>query len=107
MPSDAGTNGRLAGKVAVITGAAQGIGRGIGRAFATQGAHVAVLDVNEDGAAEAAKECAARGPDASAWRCDVADRAEVDATVASVVERFGGIDTLVTCALPTLKVEPF
>ena len=103
--------GKLAGKVAVITGAAQGIGRGIGRErsadAAAEGAHVAVLDVNADGATDAAAECAARGPDAIGLGCDVADAADVARAVGEIVERFGGIDVLVTCALPKVKVQPF
>ncbi|HEX7095731.1 MAG TPA: SDR family oxidoreductase [Acidimicrobiales bacterium] len=102
-----GEQGRLAGKVALITGAAQGIGRGIARAFASEGALIAALDINGSGAVATADECAKRAPEAMAVTCDVSERAEVDAAVASVAERLGGIDVLVTAALPKVKVEPF
>lgn len=98
---------KLAGKVAVITGGAQGIGRGIGRAFAAEGAHVAMLDTNEAGAIEAAAECEARGPASIGLMCDVADQGSVEQAVRATVDRFGGIDVLVTCALPKVKVQPF
>jgi 2-hydroxycyclohexanecarboxyl-CoA dehydrogenase len=100
-------SGRLAGKVAVITGGGQGIGRGIGKAFAGEGANIAVLDLDHDTAKSAAAECAGRGVEAIALRCDVAERDQVDEAVAQVVERLGGIDVLVTCALAKVKVQPF
>jgi 2-hydroxycyclohexanecarboxyl-CoA dehydrogenase len=100
-------NGRLAGKVAVVTGGGQGIGRGIAKAFASEGALIAVLDLNADSAQSAAEECAGRGVDAVGLRCDVAERDQVDETVANVVERLGGIDIVVNSALAKVKVQPF
>jgi NAD(P)-dependent dehydrogenase (short-subunit alcohol dehydrogenase family) len=98
---------RLAGMTAVVTGGGQGIGRGIAKAFAAEGASIAVLDLDQDTARSAADECGGRGVDAIGLRCDVAERDDVEAAVAQIVERLGGVDTLVTCALPKLKVQPF
>ncbi|MCW2550058.1 MAG: dehydrogenase, short-chain alcohol dehydrogenase like protein [Mycobacterium sp.] len=99
--------GRLAGKVAVVTGGGQGIGRGIAKAFAAEGAAIVIVDLNADTARDAAKECADRGVEAVSLECDVADREQVDATVAEAVKRLGSIDILVTCALAKVKVQPF
>lgn len=97
---------RLAGKVAVITGGGQGIGRGIALAMATEGANIAILDIY-DTAHAAASACAERGVEAIGLICDVSDRVAVDAAIGSIVERFGGIDSVVTCALAKVKVQPF
>ena len=98
---------RLAGRVAVVTGGGQGIGLGIAKAFASEGAAIAIIDLDRELAKSAAKRCAERGVDAVGLRHDVSDRPDVDQAVAEVVERFGGIDILVTCALAKVKVQPF
>ncbi|MSO73499.1 MAG: 3-hydroxybutyrate dehydrogenase [Rhodospirillaceae bacterium] len=82
-------------KVAVITGAASGIGKGIADAFLRAGAKVAIADLNVAGAAATAKELDPAGKRAVAVGMDVTDEAQVDAGMCRVVETFGGIDVLV------------
>lgn len=84
----------LSGKVAVVTGAASGIGAAIAAAYAAKGARVAFLDMNLDMAAATA----AKTQGAAAFRCNVADAASVAAAVADVLADFGRIDILVNSA---------
>jgi len=88
----------LAGKVAIVTGAGQGIGAAVARAYAAQGAKVAVVDWNGEGAEKVAQEIRAAGGKALAQKCDVSDRAGVDAAVAKVVADLGPVDVLVNNA---------
>lgn len=83
------------GSVAMITGAASGIGRTISQAFATAGATVAVVDLNESAAVAQAQRLGAR---ARAFACDVTDPAGVRDTVEAVVTAYGRIDILVNSA---------
>jgi NAD(P)-dependent dehydrogenase (short-subunit alcohol dehydrogenase family) len=89
---------RLAGKVAVVTGAASGNGRGMAVRFAEEGADVVVADVDAAGAEETARQVEARGRRGLAWRCDVSRKAEIDALVAAAVERLGRVDVAVANA---------
>jgi NAD(P)-dependent dehydrogenase (short-subunit alcohol dehydrogenase family) len=85
----------LAGKVAIVTGGASGIGRGTVERFAAEGARVVIADVEQDLGGELA---AALGPDAFFQRTDVSDPQQVGALVAAAVEKFGGLHVMVNNA---------
>jgi NAD(P)-dependent dehydrogenase (short-subunit alcohol dehydrogenase family) len=87
----------LNGKTAIITGGASGIGLAIARAFAGQGAAVFVVDLNQQGAADAAQSIAAAGGKAEALACDVSDAQSVKRTFDAAFER-GAVNILVNCA---------
>lgn len=91
--------GSLDGKVAIVTGAGQGIGRGIAHALAKEGARVAIPDINEENAKRVAGEIEAIGPDAFAAHCDVRRSTDVGDFVAATVQRFGTVDVLVNNAM--------
>jgi glucose 1-dehydrogenase len=88
----------LAGKVAIVTGASQGIGRACAVRLAKEGAKLAVCDVNADGAAEVAKTIAADGGQAAVVRCDVAKAEDVASTLAATLKAYGRVDVLVNNA---------
>ena len=100
VSAGAGGAGRAAGKVALVTGAAQGFGREIADDLAEQGAHVVLADINAAGAAAAAAELCDRcgGPLAVGLAIDVADPAAVAEAVYRSVRAFGGLDLLVSNA---------
>jgi 3-oxoacyl-[acyl-carrier protein] reductase len=89
---------QLEDKVAIVTGAAQGIGAAVARAFAREGARVAVVDLASGRAEALAAELRATDADALGLGCDVAMRGDVDAMVARVLARFGSVDILVNNA---------
>lgn len=94
---DPGTNG-LQGRVAVVTGGASGIGRSAAVALASQGANVAVLDLDSRSATETAAEIVDFGGCCIALDVDVRDEASVDDAMTTVADRLGRIDALVTSA---------
>lgn len=85
-------------KVALVTGAAQGIGKAIALLLARNGAHIAVSDINLEKAEETAREIEAIGQKAMALKVNVASLEEVEKMVGSVLERLGRIDILVNNA---------
>jgi 3-oxoacyl-[acyl-carrier protein] reductase len=87
---------RYAGRVAIVTGAARGIGAGTARRLASEGAAVAVLDLDQDAAAKSAAGLDAEK--AIGVACNVADAASVQAAVDAVVEQLGKVDVLVNNA---------
>ncbi|MGO9991889.1 MAG: 3-hydroxybutyrate dehydrogenase [Steroidobacteraceae bacterium] len=89
---------RLKDQVAVVTGAASGIGKEIARTFARAGAKVAVVDVDVEGAREVAEELNRKGGVGIAAAVDVTSEAQVDTAMQAVVENFGRIDILVSNA---------
>jgi len=89
---------RLQGKVAIVTGAASGIGKEIARVFAREGAVVAIADLNGDGANAAAHEIDSAGKRAIGIAMDVTDEKQVDVGTAKVIEKFGALDILVSNA---------
>jgi NAD(P)-dependent dehydrogenase (short-subunit alcohol dehydrogenase family) len=91
---------KLKGKVALITGAARGIGRGIAEVFADEGANVAVNDVdNMPQAEEVVRGIRSKGPRALAVQADVASRADVEPMIEKVWNELGPIDILVNNAV--------
>ncbi|MDN4596780.1 SDR family NAD(P)-dependent oxidoreductase [Leifsonia virtsii] len=83
---------RLAGRTAIVTGGAGGIGRATSLAFAAEGARVAVVDLQQEAAEAVADEIRAAGGEAIAIAADVSSEPDVQAAVAATVEAFGGID---------------
>ena len=89
---------RLAGKVSLITGAAQGIGLATALKFAREGAIVVLCDLQQAAVDAAAQQCQALGAKAVGYALDVTDRAGIDRVVAQVKAEFGRIDVLVNNA---------
>jgi len=98
---------RLEGKIALISGAGGGIGRGIALRFAAEGARVGVLDLHGDMCAAVVAEIRAGGGEALALPCDVSDEAEVTEAVATLTQTFGTVTVLVNNAavMPTGRIH--
>ncbi|XHS80231.1 beta-ketoacyl-ACP reductase [Burkholderiaceae bacterium UC74_6] len=89
---------KLANKIAIVTGAAQGIGLATALKFAKEGATVIVCDLRAEGVEAAVVACKALGATAEGHIVDVTDRVSVDLMVASVLETYGRVDVLVNNA---------
>jgi NAD(P)-dependent dehydrogenase (short-subunit alcohol dehydrogenase family) len=92
------SQGRLAGKRTIITGAGSGMGRAAALRFAQEGARVGLIDINEQSLLSVAAEIAVAGGEALALPADVTDEAQVEAAVGRAVERWGGLDTTIANA---------
>lgn len=88
----------LKDKVAIVTGAGQGIGYAIGKAFAREGTHVVVAEIQRDKAYQAAEHFSSLGAEALAIPMDVGDTTQIDTMVQAVIQKFGRIDILVNNA---------
>jgi len=89
---------RLKDKVAIITGSGSGIGRGIARIFADEGAKIVVVDWDNDGGEKSAADIRRAGGNAVFTRCDVSEEDQVRAMVRTTLNRYGRVDTLVNNA---------
>ena len=89
---------KIKDKTIVITGAGRGIGRALAVRFATQGAHIALLDMNATDLAAATQQCTALGVRAKAYTVDVSREADIAAALDAVVSDFGSLDVIINNA---------
>lgn len=90
--------GKLDGKVAIISGSAQGVGRGVALALHKHGAKVVILDINQAGAEKTAADIVADGGQAIGLVCDITKKEQIQQVVDKTVEVFGTVDILVNNA---------
>ncbi len=88
----------IAGEIAIITGAASGMGRATAHLFGDEGARVALIDINEQSLQKVVKEMTDEGYDAKGWVLDLTDASAIASTIVEIAEYFGGIDILVNNA---------
>ena len=98
--------GLIEGKVAIVTGGGQGLGEGVCKNFAREGAFVAILGRTFSKVERVANEIKAEGGEAFPVLCDVTDRVQVDKAVKEVAEKYGKIDILINNAM-TQRLVPF
>ncbi|MCD9020338.1 SDR family NAD(P)-dependent oxidoreductase [Cohnella silvisoli] len=89
---------RLAGKRAIVTGGAQGIGQGIADRFLQEGARIAVIDQNESALRISSEQWRTKGYDVLDYHCDLRDKARLTETVDSIFSQWGAVDILVNNA---------
>ena len=88
----------IAGKVAIVTGSASGMGRATAHLFADEGAHVAVTDINSEGVKAVVADITEAGLSAEGWALDLANPERIKVVIAEVVKLYGGLDSLVKTA---------
>lgn len=96
--------GKLAGKVAVVTGAGRGIGAAIAELFAKEGAQVAVLSYTQKNIDRTVASIIDSGGDAAGFVCDIFDTQAIDRAIAGVMGHYGGVDILINNAHDTMDV---
>ena len=96
----------IADKVAIVTGAASGMGRATAFLFADEGARVAVVDIGADRVKAVVEQIVDAGGEAQGWVCDVSDGTQIHQMVSEVADRFGGVDILVNNAGSRCEPEP-
>jgi NAD(P)-dependent dehydrogenase (short-subunit alcohol dehydrogenase family) len=99
--------GKLDGKTAIVTGAGQGIGRGVAFALAKEGASVVLADIQEAACRRTANDIKAIGARALSVTCDVSRRDQVKAVVAAAVKEFGTVNIMVNVAQAMRNDVPF
>lgn len=102
---------RLKGKIAIVTGAGQGIGKGVATRLSQEGAHIVIAEYKAENAHAVANELSANGPRTLAYPIDIGDTTQIDQMVRDVVNEFGQIDILVNNAgvletLPLFDLTP-
>jgi NAD(P)-dependent dehydrogenase (short-subunit alcohol dehydrogenase family) len=100
----------LQGKVALVTGASQGLGKALALSFAAEGASVVINSRREEGVRPVAQEIEAKGGEVLALAADVSEAADVERLVGTTVERFGRVDVLVNNAGvlgPRVEIEEY